>query len=168
MSRDEQQSMDELRLAAGEYRFVVAPPLAAAAETAAERGDPQLFNDMASMLALSWMVEALVGRYREMVPAEQRTSTEQALDAAPLGACALVFTESDLDEDTVGECLGALRQAGRMLQADGVDRAGREALDEAWAALRDEQHEQAIEQLRECTRRMTDAIDAWEAARGAD
>ncbi|MEA5444739.1 hypothetical protein VCB98_02785 [Gammaproteobacteria bacterium AB-CW1] len=157
---------DSLRLASGEYRLVVAPALAAAAETAAERGDPHLFNDMASMLALVWMVEGLVARYRHSVPLDQQTSEDRALDAAPLGACALVFTESELDEASVDECLGALRRAAQMLEDDGIARTGEEYLDQAWEALRTEANEDAIAHLRACARRLGTAVDEWEASRG--
>lgn len=165
MSRQESDSMAELHLASAEYRHVVAPALAAAAETAAERGDPQLFNDMASMLALVWMVDGLVERYRKAVPMADRASSEQSLDAAPLGTCALVFTESELDEETVSECLKALGQAGRMLADDGVHRAGTEALESGWQALRNDEHETAIERLRDCARAMAEAVDRWEENR---
>jgi hypothetical protein len=165
MTGQETDSMAELHLASAEYRQVVAPALAAAAETAAERGDPQLFNDMASMLALGWMVEGLVVRYRDAVSPAQRGSSEESLDAAPLGACALVFTESELDEATVSECLGALRQASRLLVEDRVHEAGREALDGGWQALRNDEHDQAIESLRDCARAMAHAVDRWEEAR---
>ncbi len=156
----------ELRLESGEYARVVAPALAAAAETAAERGDPKLFNDMASMLALMWMVSALVSRFREAVPAEQCASSEEALKAAPLGACALVFTESGLEESAVDECLSALHSAGRMLEAERIHEAGRASLDEAWQALERGQHEAGIEALRHCARELATAVDSWEAARG--
>lgn len=157
--------MAELHLASAEYRHVVAPALAAAAETAAERGDPQLFNDMASMLALVWMVEGLVDRYRKAVPVADRESSEYSLDAAPLGTCALVFTESELDEETISECLKALGQAERMLADDGVHEAGAETLDSGWQALRTGEHDTAIARLRDCARAMANAVDRWEEAR---
>ncbi|MCP1726232.1 hypothetical protein J2T60_000197 [Natronospira proteinivora] len=165
MANDPQAQSDELKLASEEYRLVVAPALAAAAETAAERGDPQLFNDMASMLALCWMVEGLVAAYQREVDREQWVSEAPAMDAAPLGACALVFTESDLEADQVNECIGALAQASRLLKEDGVDKAGREALTAAWRALRVDAYEQAIDRLQGCARAMAVAVDEWEQHR---
>lgn len=156
---------DSLRLDSAEYGLLVAPPLAAAAEVAAERGDPHLFNDMASMLALMWMVSGLVSVYREAVPRSRWSSSEQALDAAPLGACALVFTESGLDESAVDECLSSLSRAGRMLEADGAHAAGDAELAAAWMALREGAHESAIASLQTCARAMTAAVDNWEAQR---
>lgn len=165
MVNDPQTRSEELKLAPEEYRLVVAPALAAAAETAAERGDPQLFNDMASMLALSWMVEGLVTAYQRETDRGQWVSDPRAMEAAPLGACALVFTESELDADQVSECIGALGQASRLLKADRVDESGQQALVEAWQALQSGAHEQAIERLQACARAMAVAVDEWEARR---
>jgi len=168
MTDSKQAHADELHLASAEYALVVAPALAAAAETAAERGDPHLFNDMASMLALSWMVEGLVAAYQQAVPSSQWASEERAMQAAPLGACALVFTESELEPSVVEECLGALAQAGKMLKKDKVDQAAQGQLLEGWQALQQGDHESAIARLRECARSMAESVDEWESKRGAN
>lgn len=155
----------DLRLAEAEYRLILAQPLAAAAETAAERGDPSLFNDMAAMLALMHLVERLAERYLEQIPESERDSPIAALRAAPLGACALVFTESELDQASVDECLGALRKAHGMLSGEQVLDGADDRIDTAWQALRAEEWETALAELRTATRQITAAVDDWEASR---
>jgi hypothetical protein len=157
---------NSLQLNSVEYGLLVAPALAAAAEVAAERGDPHLFNDMASMLALMWMVSGLASAYRQAVPESQWSSPKPALEAAPLGACALVFTESDLDQSAVDECLSSLIRAGQMLEAEGVHEAGKEGIAASWAALQNDEHESAIASLQAAARAIAVAIDGWEAQRG--
>ena len=48
-----------------EYQAVVAPAMRAAAELAAARGDPYLFNDVACMLGLMVMVRDLADLYQD-------------------------------------------------------------------------------------------------------
>jgi hypothetical protein len=155
---------DELRLHSREYAQVVAPVLQAAAEVAAERGDPQLFGDMASMLALMHLVEGLAERCRN-ASGDALESSGEALAAAPLGACALVFSESGLESAAVDECLGALRRAGDMLRADGVLAFDTKASGAIWRKLADGAREEAVAALREVARDLTARIDAWEAGR---
>lgn len=171
MSQETPESHQEragLRLAEAEYRMLIAQPLAAAAETAAERGDPNLFNDMGSMLALMRLVDRLARRYRDETPESRRQSSDEAFRAAPLGACALVFTESELDQASIDECLGALQKAQRMLLGEGVLSVADERVDTAWQSLREEQWEAALAELRTATRDLAAAVDAWEAARESE
>src|SRR5579859_1177809 len=71
-----------------EYQLLAAPALQAAAEVAAQRGDPHLYNDMASMLALLGTVTALTHAYlQQPLPAD--SSPHEVLEIAPLSVCAL-------------------------------------------------------------------------------
>ncbi|HEV2321494.1 MAG TPA: hypothetical protein VGT42_03955, partial [Gammaproteobacteria bacterium] len=106
-------------LTLAEYQVLAAPALQVAAEQAARRGDPHLFNDMPSMLALLGMVSALVHTYLEGKPGPD-ASPREALEAAPLAVCALVFTESGLDAPTVEQCLRALSGAYLQLLRQGI------------------------------------------------
>ena len=102
-----------------EYQLLAAPALQAAAEVAAQRGDPHLYNDMASMLALLGTVTALTHAYlQQPLPAD--SSPHEVLEIAPLSVCALVFTESGLDAAEVEQCLRALSQAYLKLLKKGV------------------------------------------------
>ncbi len=165
MKQEDTMDGAEIRLAEKEYRLLLAQPLAAAAETAAERGDPHLFNDMASMLALMHTVRSLAGHYRREVPADEWDSREAALEAAGLGACALVFTESELSREEVDECLGALHQAAGMLDADRVLSVADEDIAAAWNALQRSQYEPALERLQKACAGIAEAIDRWESER---
>lgn len=153
----------EMRLAEAEYRMVLAPALEAAAEQAARRGDPYLYNDMASMIALMAMVAGLVECYRD--ERGWGESGEEAMRAAPLGACALVLTESELSPAQVDECLQALHSARRLLERDAV--VGREAsrLAPVWALLVEDRRTEAVERLVEVADEICTAVDRWEKER---
>ena len=126
------EAQDAGLLTPAEYSLLAAPALQTAAELAAQRGDPHLYSDMPSMLALLGMVSAMVHAYLEGAPED--ASPRSVLEAAPLAVCALVFTESGLDADQVADCLRALSAAYLQLLRLGalgpqdayVDRAFRE------------------------------------------
>ena len=65
-----------------EYQQVVAPALKAAADLAAARGDPYLFNDLPSMLALMILVKGLADRYQDQWGALGQTSAREVFEQA--------------------------------------------------------------------------------------
>ncbi|HYW04726.1 MAG TPA: hypothetical protein VFA86_12375 [Gammaproteobacteria bacterium] len=146
------------------YHQVVAPALQVAADTAASRGDPDLYNDMASMLALVAMVHRLSDCLRAAeAPGE---ALQSALEQAPAGACVMVLQESGLDDAQVGDCLWALSTAYGQLTEQGVIGAERALVDDAWQHLRAGEREAAIGVLGLAAARVVAAIDGWEQRRG--
>lgn len=148
-----------------EYRLLVGPTLKAAADIAASRNDPDLFHDIASMLALIAMMTALIRLYRALpAPAEARSS-DADLDAAPLAACALVFTRAGMTPDEVKPCLHALPEAYRLLVQDGTlgPAAGYSAqVERAWQALQQSDEVMAHQQLLLAAQAIVQAVDLWE------
>jgi len=144
-----------------EYQLIAAPALEAAAQAAAQRGDPHLYNDMASMLALLGLVSALIRIYRE--EASGLASPAAILEAAPMAVCALVFTESGLDPKEVAACLRALAAAYLRLLKAGVLGPQVAYVEKAYADLRADRRAAALPGLRQAALAMAKAVDAWEA-----
>lgn len=150
-------------LTPAEYELLAAPALQAAAETAAQRGDPHLYNDLPSMLALLGLVAALTRVYLEQpMPG---SSARSVLEAAPLAVCALVFTESGLEAAAVQQCLQALSRAYLQLLREGVLGPQEGLVEKAYVELMEGNRVQALQGLRQAALAMARAIDAWEAAR---
>jgi hypothetical protein len=147
-----------------EYQLLAAPALQAAAEVAAQRNDPHLYNDMASMLALLGTVTALTHAYlQQPLPAE--SSPREVLEIAPLSICALVFTESGLEAPEVQQCLRALSQAYLTLLKEGVLGPQEGLVEKAFTELMAGDRVAALQSLRLAAQAMTRAIDAWEGSR---
>ncbi|MGD8380214.1 MAG: hypothetical protein PVJ40_10585 [Gammaproteobacteria bacterium] len=148
-----------------QYRLIVAPALESAADTAARRGDPWLYNDMASMLALMALVTGLATCYHEDSGADEALA--RRLEQAPLAACGMVFTETELTQAQVDDCIWALRKAYSTLRGDQVIGEESESVTTAWKALRDGRRDNALEALKSLSRDIARAVDDWEAHREA-
>jgi hypothetical protein len=150
-----------------EYELLAAPALQVAAEVAAQRGDPHLYNDMASMLALLGTVTALTHAYLQQdIP--QGSSSREVLERAPLAVCALVFTESGLEAPQVEQCLRALSQAYLQLLQSGVLGPQEGLVEKGFEQLMAGNRPQALQSLRQGVQAMAKAVDAWEATRSPD
>lgn len=154
------QALPEGMLTPEEYQLLVAPALQVAAELAAQRGDPHLYNDMASMLALLGMASALVRVGLEQPG--QLGSPRDRLEATPLSVCALVFTESNLDQGEVEQCLKALSAAYLKLLREGVLGPQEAYVEQGFSALRAGNRPAGIHSLRQAAHAMARAVDAWE------
>lgn len=143
-----------------QYRLLAGPPIKVAAAVAASRNDPDLFHDMASMLALLAMVSALTRCYRRHTDG-QAAASEQ-LDAVPIAVCALVFSRSGLAPDEVKDCLEALPQAYRMLLNAGVLGSQEAYMEQAFEALVSGEPETAERLLMQAAHAMVGAVDQWE------
>lgn len=148
-------------LTPAEYQLLVAPPLQVAAEQAARRGDPHLYNDMPSMLALLGMVGALVHAYLEGQPGPE-ASPRAMLEAAPLAVCSLVFTESGLEGPKVARCLEALSAAYLQLLRQGILGPQDAYVEKAHRELLTGEREAGIQSLRQAAAAMARAVDTWE------
>lgn len=143
-----------------EYRLLAGPPLKAAAEVAASRNDPDLFHDMASMLALLAIVGALTRCYQSRASAAAALRKE--LDSIPIAVCALVFTRSGLAPDEVKDCLSALPEAYRMLLGAGVLGPQDAYVERAFAALEAGEPVMAHRLLLQAAHAIVGAVDCWE------
>ncbi len=147
-----------------EYELLVAPALQAAAEVAAQRGDPHLYNDMPSMLALLGTVTALTHAYLQLeLPAG--SSPREVLERAPLTVCTLVFTESGLEAPLVEQCLRALTQAYLQLLKEGVLGSQEGLVEAGFEQLMAGNRPQGLQFLRQGSMAMAKAVDAWESTR---
>ena len=152
-------------LTPAEYQLLAAPCLEAAAQVAAERGDPQLYNDMASMLGLLGAVTCLTHVYLQQ--SQPGASPRGQLEAAPLAICALVFTESNLDAAEVERCLQALAGAYLKLLKEGVFGPQEALVEQAYVELMEAKRPAALQNLKRGILAMALAVDAWEAVHSA-
>ncbi|HEY3858365.1 MAG TPA: hypothetical protein VGM47_02000 [Gammaproteobacteria bacterium] len=150
-----------------EYQLLAAPALQAAAEVAAQRGDPHLYNDLPSMLALLGTVTALTHAYLQQ-DLPQGSSSRAVLERAPLAVCALVFTESGLEAPQVEQCLGALSQAYLRLLREGVLGPQEGLVEKGLEQLMAGNRLQALQSLRQGVQTMARAVDAWEFTRSSE
>lgn len=150
-----------------EYQLLAAVPLQAAADIAAQRGDPQLFNDMPVMLALLAMVTKLTDNYLHGMAGFPQRSPDTTLEAAPVAVCALVFSESNLEPFEVETCLGALSVAYLQLLRQGVLGPQDAYVEKAYQSLLAGERTMALQFLKRATYAIAAAIDAWEAQQAA-
>jgi hypothetical protein len=149
-----------------EYQLIAAPALQTAAQLAAQRGDPKLYNDMPSMLALLGMVSGLTHAYLQQAPPPfPATSARSALESAPLAVCALVFTESGLEASQVQGCLRALSSAYLQLLHQGVLGPQEAYVEKAFQQFLAGERPGALQSLRQAASSMARAVDGWESAR---
>lgn len=155
---------DAISLPASEYHSIVAPALQVSAELAAARGDPDLYNDMASMLVLRGLIQTLGQCFLETHQGAS-DSLRKAIDAAADGACAMVLKRGELSATQLSECLWALQSATRQLANAQVFDQDQTRLHDAWDHLAAGNRKDAIAQLKLAAGGMATAIDHWERAR---
>jgi hypothetical protein len=154
-------------LTAEEYQLIAAPALQIAAQVAAQRGDPYLYNDMPSMLALLGMVSGLTHAYLQRQPSPfPEMSPRQVLETAPLAVCALVFTESGLSALQVQDCLRALSAAYLQLLRQGVLGPQDAYVDKAFRQLLEGNRPAAERTLRQAALSMARGVENWESGQG--
>ncbi|HET6655261.1 MAG TPA: hypothetical protein VFH57_03350 [Gammaproteobacteria bacterium] len=154
-------------LPAAEYHRIVAPVLQVTAEIAAVRGDPDLFNDMPSMLALMTLVTALADCYLQQNPGEADAVSE-AVKAAPTGACLMVLNRGEMEQAQINDCIWALQAGMTQLVEARVLGRERKLAQDAWQLLADGDRDGAVERLKRAATGIVMDIDQWERARGED
>jgi len=145
-----------------EYQAVVAPSLHAVADIAAARGDPDLFNDLPSMLALMTLVHDLSDLYQHHWGALGQISPAGIFEEAPLAACVIVLNEQKLIEESVAAMAQSLAKGYEMLRADNVLGIERIEIQKAWDAMLDNNSELAHTHMKQAARIVTNLIDTWE------
>ncbi|HET8897703.1 MAG TPA: hypothetical protein VFN09_02805 [Rhodanobacteraceae bacterium] len=155
---------DEPALDPALYHLIVAPVLQAAAELAAARGDPDLVNDLASMLALRTLVQRF-GEFYLDAHAESPTPVRDAIRAAPAAACLMPLQRAELTGEPLRDCLWSLDAASRQLTDAGVIGPEVPRARVAWSQLLDSQRDEAMQTLKLAAAELISAIDRFERAR---
>lgn len=145
--------------------MIVAPSLKVAAELAATRGDPKLFQDLPSMLCLMHMVSTLSAFYQDEWAVMESMSSEAALRDAPMAACAMVLAEGGLDQSQAGPILKALQAAYAQIDKAGLTQAVNIEIHLAWRAMTESRFEQFMALLEQAAKKLTVSIDSWEKSR---
>lgn len=148
-----------------EYQAVIGPALHAAADIAAARGDPDLYNDMASMLTLMTLVRDLADLYQHEWGAMGQLSAPALFEAAPGAACVIVLQEQELADDAIVMMLEALTRAESLIRADNALGAERVEVQKSWDAYLAKNPELAHSYLKQAARKCVSIIDQWEMAR---
>ncbi len=148
-----------------EYQSIVAPAMRAAADLAAARGDPYLYNDLACMLTLMAMVRNLADLYQDQWGALGQLSHPPVFAAAPRAACVMVLSEYEIDPDSIGSMTRALDRAYATLSGDEVFGPERVAIHKAWDAFNRKELDSAAAFMRQAATQTAAAIDAWERRR---
>lgn len=143
------------------YHAVVGPPLQAAADVAAARGDPTLHADMPAMLALIDLITRFGGYWRAENHYDDKI--DELLTGAAASACVMVLQEAKMPPDNIGQCLGALESAYDSLLDDDVTDIAKNSADHAWQALKTDNRELAAAQLKQATQQIVAAIEVWQA-----
>lgn len=161
---DTQASSQAPSLPQDQYHQIVSPALQVAAELAAVRGDPELYNDMASMLALRTLVQRFGDFYLDKHP-ESDDELRTAIAGAPKGACVMALQRAELDEKQMRECLWALDTASDQLTEAGVIGCEKEHAMAAWRQLGGGNRKHALDKLKLAAGVLVTAIDQWERER---
>lgn len=151
-------------LDSAEYQLIVAPVLQVAAELAAARGDPDLFNDLSSML----MLRAIIRQFGQWYLDEERevgAGARAAIAAAADSVSAMALQRGRLDQDQMGDCMWALEAAGRLVGDAKLFDPMCGMLRTAWEQLRRGERDQAAARLKLAARGMVAAVDRWERDR---
>lgn len=139
------------------YHNIVGPALKAAADVAADRGDPTLAADMPCMLALIDMVSGLTNDY----DAHAGTTHADDIRQITAAACVMVMQEAGLEEAAIGQCLAALETAYKQLLRQAVTQDAGELVDNGGEFLRSGDREAGQAYLKQATQRIVAAIETW-------
>lgn len=148
-----------------EYQAIIGPSLHAAADIAAARGDPDLFNDLSSMLALMTLVHDLSDLYQYQWGALGQMSTPDVFERAPLAACVIVLNEQKLESESVSAMTQALDKAYCILRKEAVLGIERVEVQKAWDAMLEHKSDLAHEHMKQATRKIVHLIETWEIER---
>ncbi len=148
-----------------EYQAIVAPAMQAAAELAAARGDPYLYNDLACMLTLMALIRDLADLYQDKFGALGQLSAPEQFKAAPKAACVMVLSEYEIDAESIQSMTSALDNAYARLASDNVFGPERVQVQKAWDAREANNLDAANAFLRQAATGLAGAIDAWESQR---
>lgn len=164
MSQD-WQDLELSHLNPNEYRLLIAPALECVTDIAARRGDPQCYNDMSAMLALFTVVTGLAHCYLEEWGDLGNASSVDAINAAPLGACQMIFQQAELQPKQCQDMLRGLSGAWRHLVKEGVIGGEFTLVQQCWRKLVEDDFTSAKIHLRDAAMGVIASVDDWEASR---
>lgn len=148
-----------------EYEIVVAPCLQVAAELAASRNDPTLYNDLASMLALRELVREVSSCYLMDMAAIGQHSSNSQFEHAPIAVSAMVLEEFDVPAEHITPMLNALERAEAMLNEEAVAIAQNGIVEQAYLDLKRDRYDRGMNALTTAGSLMVAIIDEWEQRR---
>ena len=145
--------------------MIVAPSLKVSAELAASRGDPKLFQDLASMLCLIHLISSLKEFYIDEWAVMSAMSNEGSLRKAHEAACMMVLTEANVDKSELVGMMNSLNRAyHQVVEADITFESDLE-IKRAWCAIKKNQCEQFLVVLEQAAKKFVQAFDSWEGKR---
>jgi len=148
-----------------EYQIIVAPSLKVAAELAASRGDPKLYQELPSMLCLIYLITRLRDLYIDQWGVLNTMSSDISLAEAPQAACAMVLAEANVEKTDAATLLSALSRAySQVIEAD-ICHAADEVILQAWEAIKKGDNEQFIAQVEQAAKKFVAAVVQWEQVR---
>ena len=148
-----------------EYQIIVAPSLKVAAELAASRGDPKLYQELPSMLCLIYLITRLRDLYIDQWGVLNTMSSDISLAEAPQAACAMVLAEANVEQSDAATLLHALARAySQVIEAD-ICHSADEVILQAWEAMKKGDNEQFIAQVEQAAKKFVAAVVQWEQVR---
>ena len=148
-----------------EYQMIVGPSLKVAAELAASRGDPTLYQDLPSMLCLMHLVTSLKDYYVDEWAVMSAMSSHASLQKAAEAACMMVLTEANVGKDELGLMISSLGRAYQQISEVDITLESDTDIKRAWEAMKLSEHEQFLALLEQAAKKFVIAIDSWERAR---
>lgn len=148
-----------------EYQAIIAPALHAAADIAAARGDPDLYNDLAAMLTLMTLVRDLSDLYQYHWGALGQMSPAELFEQAPVAACVIVLHEQELPPEALVKMTEALEKAYNMLHDENILGRERVEVQRAWDAQLRNNPDLAHAHMKQAARICVAQIDQWEIKR---
>jgi len=147
-----------------EYQMIVGPSLKVAAELAASRGDPTLYQDLPSMLCLMHLVTSLKDYYVDEWAVMSAMSSHASLHKAAEAACMMVLTEANVGKEELGLMINSLGRAYQQVIEADITLESDTDIKRAWEALKVSEHEQFLALLEQAAKKFVIAIDSWERA----
>lgn len=148
-----------------EYQMIVAPSLKVAAELAASRGDPTLYQDLPSMLCLIYLVSSLKDYYIDEWAVMSAMSSEASMQKAPEAACMMVLTEGNVEKSQLGKMMDALNRAYQQVVDAGITSEADADIKIAWEAMKHNEHEQFLLALEQAAKKFIAILNRWEKTR---
>lgn len=148
-----------------EYQLLVAPVLQVVTEIAAKRGDKQCFNDLPAMVAMLSLGTSLSNFYWQEWGELGEASSEEAIQAAGLGACVMVLQNAELESQQINDMVLGLANGFRKLTMDSVIGEEVEIVEKAWRNMVEGDMDAARENLKHAAMAVVIAVETWEERR---
>lgn len=149
-----------------DYQTLVAPVLEVCANLAASRGDPTLYNDLPSMVALVQLTKGLASlHYTARAPLGQAPEAAIYTDL-PLAVAVMVLAEHGIEPPLLDQMAGALLVIAQRLDESDLLPPPAVLVSPAWAAMLGGQVAQIHLTLRQAGSQVIAAVQTLESGRG--